>query len=180
MRNRISSKWILFAGLLLVVGCAAPAKSLDRSASTPRVTVKPEAVRLGVAKLMGTPIVFQGSGFKPKDSIFIALIGPDQVKAIVAEAPIQPDGAFKAEVSKLTKAMEILKADIAFNDKFKEVVVITRPPLPEGIYTARVTSMMSNLTAETKLAVRGPSVIDRAKDWIGKITGKIQYKNRSR
>jgi hypothetical protein len=36
--------------------------------------------------------------------------------------------------------------------------------------------MLSNLTAETKLNVKGPTVIDSLTDWLGKVTGKIQYK----
>lgn len=172
---------LITAVLFILWGCSNPMKTLDRSVSGPQVIVNPECIRLGVAKLMGTHIVFEGSGFKPGDSMFITLLGPNQTKAIVAEAPIQPDGTFRAEVgdssaSKLTKAMEILRADITFNEKFESVIVISRPPIPQGVYTVKVTSMLSPLTAETKLNVKGPSVIDRVKDWIGKLTGKIQHK----
>jgi len=167
--------------LFILSGCSSPPKQLDRSKSGPQVIVNPECIRLGVAKLMGTKIVFEGSGFKPGDSMFITLIGPNQTKAIVAEAPIKPDGTFRAEVgdssaAKLTKAMEILKADIAMNEKFEPVIVISQPPIPEGAYTVKVTSMLSDLTAETKLSLKGPSVIDKVKDRIGKLTGKIKYK----
>jgi len=172
---------LIVTGFAFVLfGCANP-RTLDRSVSGPQVIVNPETIRLGVAKLMGTKIVFEGSGFKPGDSMFITLIGPNQTKAIVAEAPIKPDGTFRAEVgdssaAKLTKAMEILKADITMNEKFEPVVVISQPPIPEGVYTVKVTSMLSDLTAETKLNVKGPSIIDKVKDWIGKLTGKIEYK----
>jgi hypothetical protein len=72
--------------------------------------------------------------------------------------------------------MEILRADVTFNEKFQNVVVISRPPIPEGVYTARVGSMISKQIAETKLTVKGKNVIDSLKDWIGKLTGKIQHK----
>jgi hypothetical protein len=36
--------------------------------------------------------------------------------------------------------------------------------------------MISKQTAETKLTVKGPSIIDRVKDWIGGLTGKIKHK----
>jgi len=72
--------------------------------------------------------------------------------------------------------MEILRGDITFNDKFENVIVISQPPIPKGVYTAKVTSMLSNLTAETKLNLKGPTVIDSLTDWLGKVTGKIQYK----
>ena len=94
----------------------------------------------------------------------------------MAEAPIQPDGTFKAKVADLTKFMEIMRADIVFNEKFQSIVVISQPPIPKGVYKAKVTSMLSKLTAETKLTVKGPTVIDRFKDWIGGLTGKIQHK----
>lgn len=165
----------------ILSSCSNPPKKLDPSISGPQVIVNPGSIRLGVAKLMATIIVFEGAGFKPGDSIFITLLGPHETKAIVAEAPIKSDGTFKTELgessmSKLTKAMEILRGDIVADEKFQPVVVINQPPIPEGIYTVKVTSMLSNLTAETKLTVKGPSVIDRLKDWIGKLTGKIQYK----
>jgi len=175
-RNRFWRLVIWFFLIIIIFGCSTPPKTVDRSASGPQVIVTPEFLRLGVAKLMGTKIVFEGAGFKPGDSVFITLIGPNQIKAIVAEGPIRPDGTFKAEVSKLTKAMEILRADIGFDEKFRDFIIITQPPIPEGVYTVKVTSMLSTLTAETKLTVAGPSIIDRLKDWIGKVTGKIKHK----
>ncbi|NWF93215.1 MAG: hypothetical protein HXY46_09880 [Syntrophaceae bacterium] len=133
-------KWMVWVclisiGLFTFWGCSNPPRQLDRSVSGPQVVVNPETIRLGVARLMATKIVFEGSGFKPGDSMFITLIGPDETKAIVAEGPINPDGTFRAEVgdssaAKLTKAMEILRADIAFNEKFESVIVISRPPIP--------------------------------------------------
>jgi hypothetical protein len=171
---------ILFS-FLIVSGCSNNPKTLDRSVTGPQVIVNPESIRLGVAKLMDTIILFEGSGFKPGDSIFITLLGPNETKAIVAEAPIKPDGTFKAElgrssISKLTKAMEILRADIVPNEKFEPVVVISQPPIPKGVYTVKVTSMLSPLTAETKLTVKGPTVINSVMDWIGGLTGKIEHK----
>ncbi len=168
---------IMSVGFFILSSCSSPPKTLDRSVSGPQVIVNPETVRLGVAKVAKkTNLIFEGSGFKPGDSIFITLLGPNETKAIVAEAPIQPDGTFKATVPPLTKVMEILRGDITFNDKFENVIVISQPPIPKGVYTAKVTSMLSNLTAETKLNVKGPTVIDSLTDWLGKVTGKIQYK----
>ncbi len=190
-RQRKGGSWTFMVWLCLMLivagsifispGCASTPKKLDPSLAGPQVIVNPESIRLGVAKLMDTIIVFEGSGFKPGDSIFITLLGPEDTKAIVAEAPIKPDGTFRAELgkstmAKLTKAMEILKADIVPNEKFEPVVVISQPPIPEGVYTVKVTSMMSSLTAETKLEVKGPSVVDRVMDWIGGLTGKIKHK----
>ena len=169
---------MIVGGIFISIGYAGSPKKLDSSISGPQVVVNPESIRLGVAKVLDTKIVFDGSGFKPKDSIFITLFGPKDVKVVVAEALIQPDGTFKAEVGKLAKITEILRADAGFEieEKYKEFVIITQPPIPEGVYTAKVTCMMSVITAETKLTVKGPSVVDRLKDWIGKLTGKIRHK----
>jgi hypothetical protein len=162
----------------ILSGCSSPSKKLNPSVSGPQLIVNPEAIRLGVAKVLDTKILFEGSGFKPKDSIFIELLGPNQTKLVVAESLIQPDGTFKAEVSKLAKITEILRADAGFeiNKKYKEFVIITKPPIPDGIYTAKVICMSSDMTAETKLTVKGPSIVDSTKDFLGRMLQKIRYK----
>jgi len=169
-------KLMVWTCLLFLFGCSSPPKTLDRSVSGPQVIVNPETIRLGVVKMRDTNIVFEGSGFKPGDSVLIILAGPKETKVITAEASIQPDGTFKATVPALTKIMEFLRADVTFNEKFQNVVVISQPPIPEGIYTAKVTGMLSKQTAETKLTVKGPVITDRLKDWIGRLTGKIEHK----
>jgi hypothetical protein len=72
--------------------------------------------------------------------------------------------------------MEFLRADVTFDEKFENIVVISQPPIPEGIYTAKVESMMSKQTAETQLTIKGKTLIDSLKDWIGKLKGRIHYK----
>jgi hypothetical protein len=164
--------------LIVVSGCSTPPRKLDPSISGPQLIVNPETVRLGVVKMRDTNIVFEGAGFQAKagDSVLITLKGPNVTKVIAAEAPIKPDGTFKAPVPALTKIMEFLRADVTFNEKFQNVVVISQPPIPQGVYMAKVESMISKQTAETKLTVKGKTVLDSLKDWIGKLTGKIQYK----
>jgi len=169
--------WLMiFIYLIIIWGCSNTPKKLDRSVSRPQVIVHPESIRLGVAKVMGTEIVFEGAGFKPGDSVLIILMGPKETKVIAAEAAINPDGTFIAKVSKLTRAMEILRADIGFDEKFRDFIIITQPPIPEGVYTAKVEGMLAKQAAETKLTVKGPSVVDSIKDWLGSLTGKIQHK----
>jgi hypothetical protein len=167
---------IVLTCLIIVWGCTSTPKTLDPSVSGPQVIVNPETIRLSVSKLKDTPIVFEGSGFKSGDSVLVTLLGPDETRVFVAEAPIKPDGTFKAPVSPLTKFMELLRADVTFNEKFQNVVVISQPPIPKGVYTAKVRSMISKQTAETKLTVKGPTVIDSLIDWIGGLTGKIKHK----
>jgi hypothetical protein len=174
----ILSSLMILACLIIVSGCSSPPKKLDPSISGPQLIVNPETVRLGVVKMRDTNIIFEGSGFQAKsgDSVLITLIGPNETKVIAAEAPIQQNGTFKAAVPPLTKIMEFLRADVKFDEKFENVVVISKPPIPKGVYTAKVQSMLSKQTAETKLTVKGKTVIDSFKDWIGKLKGRIQYK----
>jgi len=172
------SIWVILFCLIILSGCSSPPKKLDPSISGPQMIVNPETVRLGVVKMRDTNIVFEGAGFQAisGDSVLITLTGPNETKVIAAEAPIQQNGTFKAPVPPLTKIMEFLRADVTFDDKFENVVVISKPPVPEGVYTAKVESMISKQSAETKLAVKGKTVIDSFKDWIGKLKGRIQYK----
>ena len=174
----ILSRLMILACLIIVSGCSSPPKKLDPSISGPQVIANPQTVRLGVVKMRDTNIVFEGSGFesKPGDSVLITLTGPNETKVVAAEASIQKNGTFKAAVPPLTKIMEFLRADVKFDEKFENVVVISKPPIPEGVYTAKVQSMLSRQTAETKLTVKGKTIIDRFKDWIGKLKGRIQYK----
>ena len=173
---------IILACLIILSGCSSPPKILDPSIKGPQIIVNPETIRLGVVKMRDTNIVFEGSGFqaKPGDSVLITLAGPNETKVIAAEAPIQKDGTFKATVPPLTKIMELLRGDVTFNEKFQNVVVISQPPIPKGVYTAKVESMVSKQTAETKLSVKGKTVIDSFKDWIGKLKGKIQHKKENK
>jgi len=172
------SRWIILFCLIVLSGCSTPPKKLDPSITGPQIIVNPETIRLGVVKMRDTNIVFEGAGFSAKagDSVLVTLTGPSETKVIAAEAPIQKEGTFKATVPPLTKIMEFLRADVTFDDKFQNVVVISQPPIPKGIYTAKAESMISKQTAETKLTVKGKTVIDSFKDWIGKLKGRIQYK----
>jgi hypothetical protein len=175
-KNVLFWRLMILACLIIVWGCANTPKTLDPSVTGPQVIVNPEFIRLSVSKLKDTNIVFEGSGFKSGDSVLVTLLGPNETRVFVAEAPIKPDGTFKAPVSPLTKFMEILRADVTFDEKFQNVVVISQPPIPKGVYTAKAGSMISKQTAETKLTVKGPTVIDSLKDWIGGLTGKIKHK----
>jgi hypothetical protein len=189
-------------------GCALRSPNIiDPAAAGPRIAVNPDSIRLGVAALMGTNIIFEGAGFQPGDSVFISLVGPDnadgavatkivnpdgtvtittmegpvETEVIMADGKVRTDGTFTATVTNLTKVTGILRADMAIdtyseNAEYGQSVVITREPVPTGVYTARATGKLSNQKAETKFTIGGPSITDRLKDWIGKKMGKIQDK----
>ncbi len=189
MQKKMFSKLLFLAGLFvlggsfLFSGCAgaptAPA-TLDPAVSKPQLIVNPESISLGVAKLTGTKIVFEGSGFNPDDSVFITLFGPNKTEVAVANGKVGRDGKFAAPVGTLAKVSGILKGTVsgkyAADGAYDQFIVLTQPPIPAGVYTAKATSMLSNRTAETKFTIEEPSGGDSLKDWLGGLMGKIQDK----
>ncbi len=181
-RLLIMAVLFLSAGILALAGCAtAPTpKTLNPDVKTPQVVVNPESITLGAANLLGAKIVFEGSGFKPNDSVFITLYGPNDTQAVVADGKVGADGKFTATVGTLAKVTAILKGTISGKYKadgsYDQFVVLTQPPIPAGMYTAKATSMLSDKTAETKLEIREASLGDSLKDSLAGMLGKIQDK----
>lgn len=170
---------IMTMGFLLLSGCQGTNK-LNPDISDPQIIVNPDTIRMGVAHVTKTEIVFQGSGFQPDDSVFISLIGPDDIKVALADSRVYPDGKFTAKVTPLAKVTGILKANItgtfSTDGTYNQILVITRDPIPAGAYTAVATGMISNQQAEVKFTIGKPNLIDNIKDWLGKKMGKIQFK----
>jgi hypothetical protein len=166
--------------VFLISGCSQPVKALDKSVTAPQLIVNPETVRVGVAKMKDTNLVFSGSGFEPGDSVFINLLNvPVEAKNAslsIASGDVGKDGTFEAKVELLTKVSDFLRADVGSNEKMETIVIVSRPPMPAGVYTARAVSMLSDKTADCALIVKNPSVIDRIKDWLGVKLGKIVKK----
>lgn len=179
-RGVLMSALILAAALVTFMGCAGTPKEFDPKMSGPQMIVDPECVSLGVATLSKTPIVFRGKGFQPGDSVFINLMGVkkgDQVVNVpIADAEVDKDGLFTAKVGTLVKVTEFLRGQLGTGKNMENIIVITQPPMPAGIYTAKAVSMESNKTAECKLEVKEPSWWDSIKDWMGGLMGKIEKK----
>ena len=186
LKEWLSNETCLRGGLIslvvvfMFIGCASSPKDFDDAIKGPQMIVEPETIRLGIAKLKDTEIVFKGKGFQPEDSVFIELLGVKQndktVNIPVADGNVDKNGYFAAKVSILVKVSELLRAKIGSNEKMETIIIVTQPPMPEGVYTAKATSMESDLTAECQLVVKGPSFMDRFKDWIGGLLGKIVKK----
>ncbi len=179
-RSLAVSCFLVLSGIFLISGCSGPPGGPKKNTGHPQVTVNPERIRLGVAKLRATNILFSGSGFEAGDSVFIKLLNvPVNGKGVdlpIACADIEPDGTFTARVGTLTKVSDFLRAKIGSNENMENIIIITSPPMPVGTYRARATSMLSDKEAECTLEVKGPSLIDRIKDWIGVKLGKIVKK----
>ncbi|MFW6147792.1 MAG: hypothetical protein ACOC6B_05295 [Thermodesulfobacteriota bacterium] len=177
--KRIMTVVSLFAlsGVFLISGCAGSAKTLDQSVKGPQIIVNPQTVRTGIARIMDTDIVFSGAGFRPDDSVFIELLDVpvkgEKRNIAIAEADVEKDGTFDAAVGTMTKISDFLRASLGTNEKGENAPVITGPPMPPGIYTARAKSMLADRTAECPLEIKGPSPLDRIKDWLGVRMGKI-------
>ena len=165
------------SGAFIILGCAGSTKTLDMSVKGPQMIVNPQTVRVGIAKIIDTNIVFSGAGFEPGDSVFIELLGVpvegEKRNLAVADGNVGKNGIFHAPVGKLTKISDFLRASLGTNKKGENAPVITRPPMPPGVYTARATSMLADIKAECTLEVKGPSLFDRIKDWLGVKMGKI-------
>lgn len=181
LSNKVSLVGLLISVMMIFVflGCTSSPKGFDPAVKAPQMIVEPCTISLGVATLAKTPIVFKGKGFQPGDSVFIQLLDvynrKDKAQDIpVAEGDVDSDGNFTAKVGTLAKVSEILRAQIGSNEKMETVIIVSQPPIPEGVYTAKAISMESDKTAECKLTVKGPSMIDSIKDWLGGLMGKIK------
>lgn len=179
-RFSIVNSLIVFSSILLISGCSEAVKTLDKGVKGPQIIVNPGAVRMGVAKLKDTNFVFSGSGFQPGDSVFIKLlnvpVNEKKADLSIASADVEKNGTFNAKVGILTKVSDFLRAEIGSNEKMETIIIIKNPPMPAGTYTAQAISMLSDKKAECTLIVKGPSLIDRIKDWIGTKLGKIVKK----
>ena len=184
MKRFFRLSFSVFAAVLLLaftLGCSTAPKVPDRSFSGPQLVMNPQVIPLGVAKLMDTNISFEGSGFKPGDTVFVSLIGQKDVNTSLVLTKVEANGTFRAEVgqssqAKLAKITGILRANIVTNEAFDSVVVLTRPTIPAGAYTARATSLFSSLTAETPVTVAEPTFFNRIMYGIANMLGKIEDK----
>ncbi|HDH87960.1 MAG: hypothetical protein JRF08_08115 [Deltaproteobacteria bacterium] len=171
---------LILCSVFLTSGCSKAVKTLDQGIKGPQIIVNPGTVRLGVARMKGTKIVFSGSGFEPGDSVFIKLlnvpVNGKKVDLSVAAADVDKNGRFNAKVGILTKISDFLRAKLGSNEKMENIIIVTKPPMPAGAYTAQAVSMLSDKKAECTLNVKGPSLIDRLKDWVGTLLGKIVKK----
>jgi len=171
---------LIFFTIVLISGCSEAVKSLDQGIKGPQIIVNPGTVRLGIAKLTKLKIVFSGSGFEPGDSVFIKLlnvpVNGKKADLSIAAADVEKDGTFNAKVGTLTRVSDFLRAKLGSNEKDENIIIATNPPMPAGAYTARAISMLSDKKAECTVNVKGPSLIDRLKDWLGVKLGKIRKK----
>ncbi len=180
MIRQLSRFFLLISAIVFLFGCAKGPREFDPNIKGAQLIADPECITLGVANVLKTPIVFKGKGFKPGDSVFISLLGVDKAgqktDVPLADATVEKDGSFTAKIATLSKVTELLRADMGSNAKNENIVIVSRPPIPAGTYTARAVSMESDIKADTTFTIKQPSAGDSFKDWIGGLTGKIVKK----
>lgn len=181
MKKIYPIKAILFsAALLFLFGCASAPKDFDPNLKGAQLIADPECISLGAVTVLQTPVAFKGKGFKPGDSVFVSLVGVDKggqkTDVPLADATVEKDGTFVAKVATLAKVTELLRGDMGSNAKMENIVILSRPPIPEGAYTARAVSMESDIKAETVFSIKRAGAIDALKDWIGERKGAIVRK----
>lgn len=179
--------WMSLITIFMVMGCATAQKEFDPDIKGPQMIVEPETIRLGVARVMGTQFVFKGKGFEPDDSVFIEILGVKKkdktIDIPIFDGEVDEKGNFNIQSKPgydpagLTfKIGVLLRAKTGTNKKGETTIVITQPPIDAGVYTVKAVSMESDKTAESKLVIKGPSLLDSMKDWIGGLMGKIEKK----
>lgn len=168
---------VLLLVFLMLISSASSPKKFDSNVEGPQMIVEPGTIRLGIAKLKDTAIVFRGKGFQPGDSVFIRLLGAEKetrgINIPIADGNVDDQGYFNAKVGLIVKVSELLRAKIGSDKDLQTIIIVIQAPIPEGIYRAKAISMESPITAECTLIVKGPSLLDSLKDWIGGLLGKI-------
>ena len=166
------------SGLILFsTGCSGPSHRLDASLSGPQLVVNPDTLRLGVAKVMKTVVVFEGMGFEPAEKVMVVLTGSQAANRDMVIpmgfGAAGPQGRFAIEVDKKMKIYNLLKADVTFGEK-GAIVLVSEPPVPAGAYEAKATGYKSGQSATCRLTLAPPSFVDRVKDRIARLLGKIE------
>ncbi len=171
---------LLIITCILIMPCCSTEQTPDCTDKKSQVVVNPDAISLSFAALVPEKIVFKGCGFNPGESILVEMLqvqkGGEKIDLAIANAQVKDDGTFEAEIGPVTKISEFMRAKI---DAENNVVIVTGAPMHEGIYDVRVSSLMSDSAAGCTIMVNEPSIIDRVKDWIGKLLGKIVVKGKT-
>ena len=55
--------------IFMFISCASSPKEFDSKTTGPQMIVEPDSIRLGIARLKDTEIIFKGKGFQPEDSV---------------------------------------------------------------------------------------------------------------
>ncbi len=162
--------------LLTAIGCGRPSVRLEETLAGPQMASDPAAISLGVAKIAKTKMVFVGKGFGPQEKVMLVLHGADaatrEIMVPLGFGIADDQGRFTIELDKQMKITNLLNADVVFGEK-GPIVLVSGPPVPAGAYTVKATGYQSNREAVCALTLSAPSLVDRIKDRIARMMGKI-------
>jgi len=169
---------LLIAALFLVfAGCAAEKKQFDESIKGAQVIVEPDTLHLGVVRMLTKDIAFRGRGFTPGEGYCVYLRGDEEhtrsVDVPICCGVVDEKGGFDDKAKTLVKADYLLNADFTTGKK-GYLVIINKPPVPEGKYLAVATGFDSKTEAQTGVIIEGPTLKDHVMDWVGQLMGKVK------
>lgn len=175
VKSAVINAFVLLLGIGISAGCSQ--NTFVKDSKVPQIIVNPGSIHLSVAAVAKKTFVFEGTGFKPGDSILVEMLDvqSDQGKKdiAIANGEVDKDGTFKAEIGIVTKISEFIRAKI---DAINNIIIVYREPIAAGEYNIRASSLMSDTTANCVLIVEEASLTDRIKDWLGVKLGKIEIK----
>ena len=151
---------IVFIILFMTIpgGCKNAPTQLDPNSAEPKIFVTPETIRLGIAKMTETDIIFRGTGFTPGDSVIIKILNVQKdgkrINIPIAEANVDPNGQFETEMDILVKVAELLRAEIGMDDNFETIIIVKNKPIEAGLYAIKAECMETDKTAECKLQIK--------------------------
>jgi hypothetical protein len=127
------------------------------------VAVAPEKVELAFPGILRVPIVFTGTGWKPKEMVVVDMVLPPgvEMKGVkpgedvgIAYGEADDAGNFKGEVPATAKLNTIFRVDwtpiMAPDPK-------TLKPIPPGVYTIKASGADSGVVATTTLEFVAPA-----------------------
>ncbi len=158
------SKMMIVLSLLMFLLPFASCSTLSPSPKpSPTVTVTPAQVELAFPAILKIPIVFTGTGWKPKEMVVVDMILPPsvQIQGVkpgedvgIAYGEADDAGTFKGEVPATAKLNTIFRVGwtpiLAPDPK-------TLNPIPPGIYKVKASGADSGTVATTTLEFVAPA-----------------------
>lgn len=163
--------------VLMVAGCTPEPKQFNDSIKGPQVIVEPSTLHLGIVRILSKDIFFKGRGFGPGEGYCVDLTGLEDVNrdinVPICCGTVDKEGNFSDKAQTLVKADYLLNADVTTGKK-GYLIIINKPPIPQGSYLATATGFDSKKAAQTRITITGPTLKDHLMDWVGQILGKVK------
>jgi hypothetical protein len=163
--------------VLMVAGCTSEPKQFDDSIKGPQVIVEPSTLHLGIIRILTKDIFFKGKGFSPGEGYCVDLTGLEdsnrEIDVPICCGTVDEEGNFSDKAQTLVKADYLLNADVTTGKK-GYLIIINRPPIPQGSYLATAKGFDSKKSAQTRITIEGPTLKDHLMDWVGQLFGKVK------